>query len=222
MRIIVAIAAYNECRTIAGVIADLKAHGYCHIVVCDDGSDDQTGAIARTAGATVLRHLLNRGAGAASRTAIEAALAMGAEVVVSMDADGQHLASDVPLLVGTLVDENVEMAFGNRMYAPERIPRVRRIYNRIANLLTRSLGGARLADTQSGFRAYRARAARLIEVRSSGYEYCSEIAREVRKHKLNYLEVPVTVVYDEFYGSKGQSLYNGFKTAWQLFLRLIN
>jgi glycosyltransferase involved in cell wall biosynthesis len=220
--VVVAIGALNEAESIAAVLEDLTTHGYDRVVVCDDGSRDNTSEIARSAGAIVPRHLLNRGAGAASRTAVEIALLLGADIVVTMDADGQHLAKDIRALVGELVSQNVDLVFGNRMHIPARVPRVRRVYNRFANLLTHALGGIRLSDTQSGFRAYSADAARQIKLRSSGYEYCSEIAREVRRQKLSYSQVPVEAVYHQFYGSRGQNLYNGFKTAWRLFMRLIN
>ncbi|MBV9955674.1 MAG: glycosyltransferase family 2 protein, partial [Pseudolabrys sp.] len=91
----IVIAAYNEGRAIGDVIGALRPEGYS-VVVVDDCSRDETAAVARQAGASVLRHAINLGQGAALQTGIEFALAQGAEILVTFDADGQHRVSDIP------------------------------------------------------------------------------------------------------------------------------
>src|SRR3954470_14159468 len=93
----VVIAAFNEAGAIGGVVRELRA-AYPNVIVVDDGSHDETAPVARDAGATVLRHLLNRGQGAALQTGISYALRVGAEIIVTFDADGQHQPADIPAL----------------------------------------------------------------------------------------------------------------------------
>ncbi len=96
----VVIAAYNEAPVIASVVADVKRAGYCALVI-DDGSTDATGAIAAEAGGIVVRHSINLGQGAGLQTGIEFALSEGADVIVTFDADGQHRAADIAVLIVT-------------------------------------------------------------------------------------------------------------------------
>ena len=85
--------------------------------------------------------------------------------------------------------------------------------------MTRMLGGAKVADSQSGFKAFTAEALSKIRIRSNGFEFCSEIVREIKIHNLSYREVPVRVIYSDYSRSKGQSFYNGVKTAWKLLIK---
>jgi glycosyltransferase involved in cell wall biosynthesis len=112
-QIFVVIAAYNEAKAIADVIADVATTGH-RIIVVDDGSADATGAIAAQAGASVITHPINLGQGAALQTGIQFALRQGAEVVVTFDADGQHRAADIAALVEALVRHDADFALGSR------------------------------------------------------------------------------------------------------------
>jgi len=222
MRVFIALAAYNEATEIGSVIDDLHVHGYRDIVVCSDGSTDETAEISYRKGAITLEHPINRGAGAASKTAIDAALSQGADAIVLMDADGQHAASDVQKLVTALNEQKVDIAIGDRMRNNSNMPFIRRIFNTIAGLITRALGGAAIRDTQSGFKAFTSAAARTIRIRSNDFEFCSEIVREIRYHKLSFAEIPIQVIYSDYSQSKGQSFYRGIRTAWRLFVRSIS
>ena len=102
----VVIAAFHEESAIAPVVRELREH-FAHVVVVDDGSRDATGEQARAAGARVLRHVLNRGQGAALQTGIEYALRCGAEIVVAFDADGQHRVADLPYLIDPIASGRV-------------------------------------------------------------------------------------------------------------------
>lgn len=88
--VIIALPAYNEASVIQSVIEEIRAAGYTRMVIIDDGSRDETWQVAHDAGVTALRHRLNRGKGAATKTAIEAAKLLGADIIVTMDSDGQH------------------------------------------------------------------------------------------------------------------------------------
>ena len=98
-RVFVVIPAYNEERTIVEVIRGLKQHGFTSLIVIDDGSTDRTGELASHEEIIRLRHVLNRGLGGALGTGIDAALRLGAEVIVTFDADGQHDPNDIEQLI---------------------------------------------------------------------------------------------------------------------------
>ncbi len=108
----VVIAAYNEAAVIARVVADVRRAGY-PVVVVDDGSGDGTALVAQSAGAMVIQHPFNLGQGAALQSAIDFALARGADAIVTFDADGQHKASDIPRLARALRDD-VDFVLGSR------------------------------------------------------------------------------------------------------------
>src|SRR5215831_15899689 len=109
----VVIAAYNEAATIARVIADAKSTG-ARVLVVDDGSKDRTADVAAAAGAVVIRHPINLGQGAALQTGLDFALAQGADVIVTFDADGQHRAADIAGLIDALVRHGADFALGSR------------------------------------------------------------------------------------------------------------
>src|SRR5882672_6582112 len=109
----IVMAAYNEAPVIAGVVADAKSTGHCVLVV-DDGSKDATADLATGAGAIVIRHPINLGQGAALQTALDFAVAQGADVIVTFDADGQHRAADIAGLTEALSRHGADYALGSR------------------------------------------------------------------------------------------------------------
>jgi len=112
----VVIAAYNEAVTIGRVVTEVRRAGY-PVVVVDDGSKDTTAQVAKASGATVMQHPFNLGQGAALQTGIDLALANGAEVIVTFDADGQHGAADISRLAEALNEEKVDFVLGSRFLA---------------------------------------------------------------------------------------------------------
>jgi glycosyltransferase involved in cell wall biosynthesis len=112
------IPAYNEEQAIGKVIRELRAE-YGKIIVVDDGSKDATYDVAVREGATALRHLINRGQGAALQTGIQYALLQGAECIVMFDADGQHSASDIPRLVAPIERREADIVLGSRFLEPQ-------------------------------------------------------------------------------------------------------
>lgn len=216
----VVIPAYNEEQVIAGVLRDLRHAGYTHVIVVDDGSTDATFLRARETGtAIVLQHALNRGKGAAAKTGIEAAKSCGADAVVTFDGDGQHDPADIARLLRAL-DEGFDVVLGSRMKDPAGMPRWKILANITGNLCTWALHGLWVTDSQSGFRAYSRRALDLIDTRSDRYEYDSEVIREIRRHGLRFIEIPVAVIYTEYSMSKAdrQGLKNGLKMLFRMLL----
>ena len=222
MKLAIVIPAYNEESAIGSVIGQILAVETPgvdkEIIVVDDGSSDQTGEAARSSGARVMRHLVNRGVGGAMGTGIAAALRTGADLIVTCDADGQHSATDLIRLVEPVLAGRADVVIGSRMINPIGMPWTRRTANRLANLITRVLFGIQTTDSQSGLRAFSRPAAQQIEFTANRYEALSEITAEIHRHRLRLEEVPIRAIYTGYSLSKGQGFRMGLKTLFRLLL----
>ena len=207
----VVIPAYNEGEAIEEVVREVLR--LCpRVAVIDDGSSDETAEAAWRAGACVLRHVLNRGQGAALQTGIRFALERGARFVVTFDADGQHRVEDVPALLEPLVSGRAEIALGSRFLgAAENIPRGRRILLKAGVVFTRVVNGVRLTDTHNGLRAFSRRAAEAIDIKLDRMAHASEMIDLVRRSRLPFVEVPVRIRYTRRSLAKGQRSGNAFR-----------
>ncbi|PJA86612.1 MAG: glycosyltransferase family 2 protein [Candidatus Moranbacteria bacterium CG_4_9_14_3_um_filter_42_9] len=223
-KIFIVIPAFNEAKVIQSVISEVKSAGYQNIIVIDDGSADNTQEKAKELEVIVLRHKLNRGKGAATKTGIEAAKLLEAEIIVTMDGDGQHDPGDISKLIEPILEGNCDVVLGTRLKNTEGMPFQRIIANKIGNLITWFLFGLYVTDSQSGFRAYSRQAAEIINTRGDRYDYDSEVIREIYTHKLKFKEVPVKVRYTEYSMGKlqKQGFINGVKTFYKMFWKLIN
>jgi len=214
MKVIVVIPAWNEERTIGEVVRSVV--NQAKVVVVDDGSGDRTAKRASEAGALVIRHAANRGLGAALGTGIAAALRLGAEAIATMDADGQHSAEDLPAMFDPVLAGRAELVIGTRFSGKGHMPLIRRLANRVGNLVTKIFFGIRVSDSQSGFRAFSQRAARELIIRTDGMEVSSEIMAEAREKKWRLIETPIRAVYTSYSLSKGQGFFLGMRTLARL------
>ena len=216
---IIVIPAFNEEKTVGDVVrAAVKVAD--KVVVVDDGSSDRTADIARAAGAAVVRHAINRGLGGALGTGIAAAVRLGADAVVTMDADGQHRAEDAKKIFDRLAQGDVEFVIGSRMLdKADGMPAHRKLANALGNVLTRALFGAWVSDSQSGLRGLSRRAAGQVDLRTNGMEVSSEFVKQMKDHGWRLAEVAIPAIYTEYSLSKGQSFFVGLKTAAKLILR---
>jgi glycosyltransferase involved in cell wall biosynthesis len=217
-RVVVVIPAYNEEQTIVDVIRGLKQRGFTTLIVVDDGSSDRTGELAFREGSIRLRHILNRGLGGALGTGISAALRLGAEVIVTFDADGQHDPNDIRRLLEPIEVGEAEVVIGSRMLDPRGMPYRRRLANWTANVVTYLLFGGWTTDSQSGLRAFSSRAATQMQIITTGMEVSSEIIAETVRNHLKWKEVPVRAIYTDYSLSKGQSFMVGLRTLMKLIL----
>lgn len=215
MKTLIVVPAYNEATTIAHV---LNAFGETHdVVVVDDGSADGTGNIARAAGVPVLRHVVNRGLGAALRTGFAYAIQQGRyDVVVTLDADGQHDPAEITNFIEAL-SVDVDVVIGKREFAD--MPRIRRVYNAAGALITTALFGGPLTDSQSGFRAFRVSKLRDFRLMTSRMEISSEIIAEAYRVGAKIKQIPISIKYTKYSMSKGQGFLEGLRTLWRLVLK---
>ncbi|MEK7615278.1 MAG: glycosyltransferase family 2 protein [Patescibacteria group bacterium] len=217
MKIIAVIPAYNEETTIADVLQRTRPFVDMMVVV-NDGSLDRTAEIARTQGATVVSHVINRGLGAAIGTGFVMAQRLQADVAITLDADGQHDPSKIPSFIAA-IEQGADVVIGSRMLVRTGMPWYRQIANVLGNIFTFCLFGAWVTDSQSGFRAFTAFALRKIEIKTNRMEVSSELIAEAKRHKLNLTEVSIPAIYTEYSLSKGQSFSVGIKTLIKLIVR---
>ena len=195
-KVAILIPAYNEAENIGHVLAKLPGE-VCGeptaVLVVDDGSRDGTGDTAEAGGAVVARHVINRGGGAALRTGYRLLAESGANVVVTIDADGQHLPEEMPRLVEPVLSGEVDMAHGSRVLG-EAEPNTRSrelgivFFNRLVSLITRT----RVSDCSNGYRAVRASVLPQLVLRQEQF-HTSEFMIEAIKRGIPAKEVPVTV-----------------------------
>ena len=217
------IPAYNEARTIGQVVAEVKDK-VSQVVVVDDGSADQTGELAKLAGAKVITHFLNRGQGAAMQTGINFALNSGADIIVTFDAAGQHNPEDIEKLIKPLLLGEADVALGSRFLESKinNVPLARVVVLKLAVLITRLYTGLKLTDAHNGFRAFSRKAALAIEIRQDGMAHGSEIIEQIKKHGLRFKEVPVKINYTSYSLEKGQKLTNSFRIIWDIIISRIS
>jgi glycosyltransferase involved in cell wall biosynthesis len=210
----IVIAAFNEGKAIGDVVRELLPR-YPNVVVVDDGSRDDTRDKAHEAGATVLRHMVNRGQGAALQTGISYALRQNARFIVTFDADGQHRPDDLPALVLPIARGEVEFCLGSRFLEHgDKVPFGRRMVLLGAIIFTRITSGMRLSDAHNGFRAFSRKAAEHIDLHLDRMAHASEIIDQLRATELPYKEVPVFIRYTAYSLAKGQRGSAAFRVAF--------
>jgi glycosyltransferase involved in cell wall biosynthesis len=190
----VIVPAYREGGRIGEVVRGILKHA-AHVVVVDDGSPDNTAGEAEKAGATVLRHGVNRGKGIALNTGFDYARKNGFEFVITLDADGQHDPEEIPRFVETYRRTGTPVLIGNRMDRADAMPLVRRWTNRyMSRLLSRRMG-QRVPDTQVGYRLYRCDVIPQVPEESGRFAAESEILLLLAEKGIAIGAVPIQVIY---------------------------
>lgn len=215
----VVIPLYNEATVIAEVIAGLLPD-FPNVVCIDDGSRDDSGAVARAAGARVVSHPINLGQGAALQTGFEYTLERDARFVVTFDADGQHRVVDAVAMVGRARDEDLSIVFGSRFLDDRTKPGLlKRIVLKTAVVATNWTTKTRLTDAHNGLRVIREDALRQVKLRQDRMAHGTEIVMQLGRTGLPYAEQPVEVLYTDYSRSKGQSLLNSINILIELVIR---
>ena len=208
--IVACIPAYNEEETIARII--LLTKNYVDtIIVCDDGSTDLTGEIASGLGAILIKHTHRMGYGAAIQDLFNEAQKLGADIIISLDGDGQHDPNEIPELIEPIIKGNADLVVGSRFLGEDNnhIPRLRRVGIDAITRLTSAASGIKLGDAQSGFRAYSLDALGGLELTENGMGSSTEILLKAAKADLRIVEVPVTIRYEGLNTSTHNPLSHG-------------
>lgn len=188
------IPAYNARGTVGAIVSGAKRHvGY--VLVVDDGSIDGTGDEAARAGATVIRHVNNRGKGEALKTGFRFLVARGFDAVLTLDADGQHDPGDIPTLLSRFGEGTAGIVIGTRMGERNKIPRYRLIPNLVGNFFLSMASGRPIADSQCGMRIYAAPLLREVSVESSRFDAEAEYLIRAGRRGFQFSFVPISTIY---------------------------
>ena len=192
---LVCIPAFNEEKPIVDVIK--KSLNYVdQVIVCDDGSSDLTAEYAKTAGAVVIKHEKNMGKGHAMKSLFKYARDVDADVIVTIDGDGQFLAEQIPRLLKPILENSYDVVIGNRFSDDEEMPSYRKIGNKMLDKITKLAADLPFSDTQSGYRSYSKKAIQSINFSTSGFGVDSEILINAVDKGLKITESKVTVLYN--------------------------
>jgi glycosyltransferase involved in cell wall biosynthesis len=195
--VVVGIPAFNEEHSIARIVIEAQKHAD-DVIVCDDGSSDLTAKIAERLGAQVIRHKQNKGYGAAIKSLFQHALSINADVLVTLDGDGQHDASEIPHVLKPIINGKADVVIGSRFIdqlGTSEMPVYRRFGAQIITKIVNGSSNAGVKDSQSGFRAYNRQAIERLCVSEAGMGASVQILLEASKQNLKITEVPSTCKY---------------------------
>jgi glycosyltransferase involved in cell wall biosynthesis len=201
--------AYNLEQSIGAIVERTKPF-VTHVVVTADASRDGTAAAARAAGADVPEPEMVRGKGFALSKGIARAKELGADIVIMMDSDGQHLPEEIPVMLQPLLDGKADIVNGSRMLGTLRTRLINRFGNHVLRTLSFVLTWRWLTDTETGFRAFTAPAIFAMPLKARGYEIESEIMLRALHSKHRIVEVPIHVPF----AVKGATAWDGLRVAW--------
>ncbi len=198
-RILVCIPAYNEAISIADIIKRASNYAY-EIIVYDDGSVDNTAEVAKAAGATVIRNVKNKGYGHAISTLVATARKRNAEIMVTLDSDGQHNPDEIPEIIEPILNEEFDIVIGSRFLADKskqhKIPAYRNVGIKTITSFAKAASYNHLTDAQSGFRAYNTNALSKLNLLEEGMAVSTEILLRAKEENLLVKEVPITIEYN--------------------------
>lgn len=197
LKVTVGIPAYNEEKNIAKIIIQLQKVSD-KIIVCNDGSTDLTGTIAKKMGAVVVNHPKNLGYGAAIRSIFLKAKELGSDMLVTFDADGQHRIEDIQTVVEPIIKNEADIVIGSRFLNDDNknVPRYRKAGIKTITSITNTSTDMKLTDSQSGFRAYNNKVLKDIVPSEYGMGVSTEILIKANKRGYKIKEVPITILYE--------------------------
>lgn len=220
MKIFCVMPAFNEEKNIKIIINQVRPL-VDNLVIVDDGSNDRTADFAAKAGVVLLKHIINRGQGAALRTGTKYCLNNGADIIIHFDADGQFLSRDMERMAAPIKSGAAQVVFGSRFLNSEpsaSMPFFKKYFIMpLAKAVNKIFFNVNLTDPQSGFRAMSAEAARKISWKQDRMAHCSEIMLAVKNHNFKVKEIPIRVIYHNF----GQSFSGGLRILKELFITML-
>jgi glycosyltransferase involved in cell wall biosynthesis len=189
-RFAVIIPALNAATTLDSVVRAARRH-QDPVLVVDDGSSDATSAVAKAAGAEVLRHDVNRGKGGALKTGFQWALANGFDGVITLDADGQHLPGEIPKFIQARAESGADLIIGGRAHLFHGMLPRRRMANRFSAWAIAVASGTAVSDSQSGFRFYSKKLIGAVPLRANGFDMESEVIVRAGRSGFRILTIPI-------------------------------
>ena len=219
-RIAVIIPVYNESKVIHEVIEGVLKT-YKNVICVDDGSVDNSVEEILNTDATLVKHPINLGQGAALQTGIEYALLdPEVEYFVTYDADGQHSLSDVKEMIKIIKKENYDIILGSRFLGKaENISWFKKNILKTAVLFSNKTSGIKLTDAHNGLRVFNRKVASTLKLTMPDFSHASEIIDRISQNKYTYKEVPVTIIYTDYSRSKGQSIMNAVNIGFDMLLK---
>jgi glycosyltransferase involved in cell wall biosynthesis len=215
--IIVILPAYNEEVSVGSIVLLTRFYAD-HVIVVDDGSADRTAEIARKAGAEVIIHKTNTGKGGALKTGFKVAVEKGADIIVTMDSDGQHNPADIPKLIAPIIENDAEIVNGSRYLngLDKNTPIYRRVGQTMLDRATNVNSGVKITDSQSGFRAFAASTVNVFRFDAKGMGIESEMLADAGKAGLRIKEVEIGVRYDV-----GRSSLHPVQHGFEVFVMIL-
>ncbi|MGQ9608997.1 MAG: glycosyltransferase family 2 protein [bacterium] len=196
MDICILLPGYNEEKMIGQIVS--KARKVINdVIVIDDGSTDDTYQIAKSAGAIVIRHEVNKGKGAALKTGFQYALEHNYQAVITMDSDGQHDVNDIPNFLNALSEKKTGIIIGSRMKDISTMPAIRKVTNKLTSYISSLLMRQKVDDSQSGFRLITSDVLRSIKLESDRYDMESEILIKASRAGFQIISVPIKTIYGQ-------------------------
>lgn len=184
----------NEAKAIGKLVKEIRSYNLDAVVI-DDGSIDNTSLIAKDNGAIVLKNEVNLGKGASLKKGFDYAIAQGFDTVITMDGDGQHMASDLPYFIRLAENSDKDIFIGNRMSKTRKMPLTRVLTNKFMSWLISKVAKQDIPDTQCGFRLIRKRVLEKIKLKTCKYETESEILIKAARLGFKIESVPIQSVY---------------------------
>jgi len=222
-KIIAAIPCFNEGQFINGIVA--RSLKYVDkVIVIDDGSTDNTSEAAQAAGAEVIRHKASQGAGAATRSAFEAAKKYNADILVTLDGDGQHNPDEIPQVLAPILRGEADLVIGSRFLLKnvKKAPKYRKFGIDVITWLYNFGSKVKVSDSQSCFRVHSRRLIEAINITENGFGFSVQVLIQARRKNFVIREVPVSCIY-HLQGSSLNPVAHGLGVAWGVVkLRLRN
>jgi len=213
-RALVLIPSFNAARTVGNVVRDVKQY-VPDVVVINDGSRDDTAAVARAAGAEVVDHPQNRGKGGALKTGFAYAIQHGYDVVITLDADGQHLPREIPKFLRAREETKADLIIGGRSHLFDQMLSRRRLANRFSAWTIAKASKTGITDSQSGFRLYSANLLRNVRLRTEGFDLESEVIVRAGVGGFKVITIPIDLGFvDGISTSHYKPLKDTLRIAW--------
>ena len=190
------IPAFNEEKNIAVLIIQLKKI-VDEIIVCNDGSTDLTSKIAEELGVTVINHEKNLGYGAAIRSIFLKSKNLDGDILVTIDADGQHRIDDINKIINPIIDGKSDLVIGSRFLdeSEDEVPQYRKVGIKVITKITNTTMKKQLTDSQSGFRAYSRKVLNELNLSELGMGISTEILIKASSKNFRISEVPIKIIY---------------------------